>query len=97
MSIDTYDMIRYDVVHNSHVPLEGMNELYKLAMDFADCVVSLEFGVDREEKRNIGASVCGALLEKIKSDLSASQMRSEQDRGFLLDTTYVFDCIKACF
>ena len=36
---DVYDMIRYDVLHNSHLQLNGMDELFHLSMAFADCVV----------------------------------------------------------
>ena len=38
---DVYDMIRYDVLHNSHLKLNGMDELFHLSMAFADCVVSV--------------------------------------------------------
>jgi inositol hexakisphosphate/diphosphoinositol-pentakisphosphate kinase len=69
---DVYDMIRYDILHNSHLQLSGMEELYRLAADFDRCVVPQEYGIDREDKRYIGSKMCGALMEKIKSDLILS-------------------------
>lgn len=62
-------MIRYDILHNSHLNLDGMNELFYLAMSFADCVVPQEYGIHEGDKRVIGSKLCNALLQKIKYDL----------------------------
>lgn len=56
---DVYDMVRYDVLHNSHVGLTGIEELLRLARDFADVVVPQEYGISREEKVSIGYKMCG--------------------------------------
>ena len=56
---DVYDMVRYDVLHNSHVGLTGIEELLRLARDFADVVVPLEYGISRAEKVSIGSKMCG--------------------------------------
>jgi hypothetical protein len=69
---DVYDMIRYDILHNSHLQLSGMEELYRLSSNFESIVVPQEYGIDREDKRYIGSKMCGALLDKIKSDLIIS-------------------------
>jgi hypothetical protein len=69
---DVYDMIRYDILHNSHLQLSGMEELYRLSSNFESVVVPQEYGIDREDKRYIGSKMCGALLDKIKSDLIIS-------------------------
>eukprot|EP01040_Poterioochromonas_malhamensis_P002256 gene2256-2398_t len=78
---DVYDMIRYDILHNSHLQLSGMEELYRLAADFETCVVPQEYGIDREDKRYIGSKMCGALIEKIKSDLLISASNYQGGRG----------------
>eukprot|EP01038_Epipyxis_sp_PR26KG_P004216 gene4216-5991_t len=70
---DVYDMIRYDILHNSRLQLSGMEELFKLATSFENCVVPQEYGIDQFDKRYIGAKMCGALIEKIKFDLKFIQ------------------------
>ena len=71
---------RYDCIHNSHIKLEGMEELFQLTRDFADCVVPQEFGIYQKDKLILGSTVCGALLEKIKTDLM-----SKTDMSYSLD------------
>jgi inositol hexakisphosphate/diphosphoinositol-pentakisphosphate kinase len=56
---DVYDMVRYDVLHNAHIGLAGIEELLTLARDFADVVVPQEYGISKEEKIAIGAKMCG--------------------------------------
>ena len=80
---DVYDMIRYDVLHNSHVPLNGIEELFHLSMAFADCVVPQEYGIHEVDKRFIGAKMCSALLEKLKYDLEVAQKGSSDMRYML--------------
>ena len=36
---DAYDMARYDLLHNAHLQLDGMEELYRLSDAFENCVV----------------------------------------------------------
>ena len=60
---DVYDMVRYDVLHNSHVGLTGIEELLRLARDFADVVVPQEYGISREEKVSIGYKMCGTRID----------------------------------
>ena len=57
-----------------------MEELFQLTRDFADCVVPQEFGIYQKDKRILGSTVCGALLEKIKTDLM-----SKTDMSYSLD------------
>ena len=87
---DVYDMIRYDVLHNSHVDLEGMEELYRLAAALENSIVPQEYGKDGPEKRVIGSKVCGALLEKIRYDLTISSA-DNHDVGYLLDHSHADD------
>lgn len=87
---DVYDMIRYDVLHNSHVDLDGMEELYRLAAALENSIVPQEYGKDGPEKRVIGSKVCGALLEKIRYDLTISSA-DNHDVGYLLDHSHADD------
>ena len=88
---DIYDMVRYDVLHNSHIKLEGMEELYRLSMSIADCVVPQEYGIDKADKRIIGSKTCGVLLEKIKFDLTVAMDDSRMDMRYLLDQSHMDD------
>ena len=56
---DVYDMVRYDVLHNSHLGVNGIEELLQLSRDFADIVVPQEYGISKEEKLSIGSKMCG--------------------------------------
>lgn len=76
---DVYDMIRYDILHNSRLHLEGMEELYRLSKIFEICVVSQEYGIDSLNKRFIGSKMCGALLEKITYDLKVASFNCPSD------------------
>jgi inositol-hexakisphosphate/diphosphoinositol-pentakisphosphate 1-kinase len=56
---DVYDMARYDVLHNSHLNINGLEDLLVLSRDLADVVVPQEYGITKEEKVNIGSKMCG--------------------------------------
>ena len=73
---DVYDMIRFDALHNSHLQLEGMEELLKLSTAFENSVVPQEYGTDKDDKRKIGSQMVKALLEKIKGDISVTMVRN---------------------
>ncbi len=88
---DVYDMIRFDILHNSHINLQCMDELYNLATAFENSVVPQEYGKDSVEKRMIGSQVCGALLEKIKYDLTVSQSDTLTDMRYHLDHSHAED------
>lgn len=84
-------MIRYDCLHNSQLNLSAMDDLYRLSSSFENAVVPQEYGSDAVEKRVIGSKMCGALLEKIKYDLSISQADIRVDNGFMLDHSHAAD------
>jgi inositol hexakisphosphate/diphosphoinositol-pentakisphosphate kinase len=88
---DVYDMIRYDILHNSHVDLDGMKELYDGIRTFENTIVPQEYGSNEKEKCIIGSKVCGALLEKIKYDLTVSQSDTTHDMRYLLDHSHAED------
>lgn len=81
---DVYDMVKYDILHNSHLNLRGIEELYKLSHAFENCVVPQEYGTDQSEKRNIGAKMCSALLEKIDLDLRIALNSGEDSNNAVL-------------
>jgi inositol hexakisphosphate/diphosphoinositol-pentakisphosphate kinase len=64
---DVYDMVRYDVLHNSHIGLSGIEELLALARDFADVVVPQEYGITKEEKISIGSKMCSKFKSLVDS------------------------------
>lgn len=91
---DIYDAIRYEVLHNAHIKLDDMKELYELSMHFENTVVPQEYGIDRNDKRKIGAMMCHFLLEKIKNDLVISSSGDDQhvnDMRFKLDEAHADD------
>eukprot|EP00981_Chlorochromonas_danica_P011249 scaffold3825_cov179-Ochromonas_danica.AAC.6 len=91
---DVFDMIRYDLLHNSALQLSGMEELYQIASKFERCVVPQEYGTDKEDKRYIGSKMCGALLEKIKHDLtiaSTNNSLSSDPMLYQLDQSHAED------
>lgn len=88
---DIYDSMRYEVLHNSHLNLEGMKELYELSMMFENSVVPQEYGIDRNDKRKIGSMMCHYLLQKIKYDLMVSSSDAQTDMRYQLDSSHAED------
>jgi hypothetical protein len=88
---DVYDMIRYDCLHNHHLRLDGMEELFQLTQYFENAVVPQEYGVDHDEKRLIGSKMCGALLEKIKWDLQVVNSDQRHEMAYSLDHSHAAD------
>ncbi|URE18199.1 acid phosphatase [Musa troglodytarum] len=56
---DIYDSCKYDLVHNGHLNLEGLPELFKVAQLLADGVIPNEYGINPKQKLKIGSKVCG--------------------------------------
>ena len=57
---DVYDAAKYDSIHNAHLKLNGLEELYILSKELADCVVPNEYGTHPISKLRIGATIAGA-------------------------------------
>ncbi|CAN0545937.1 unnamed protein product, partial [Ectocarpus sp. 12 AP-2014] len=83
--------VRYDCLHNSHLGLDGLPELYDLAKQLADSIVPQEYGITKGAKLVIGSKMCHALLDKIKYDLLIAMMDSEVDMRYQLDLSHVHD------
>ncbi|CAL9773385.1 unnamed protein product [Musa acuminata subsp. burmannicoides] len=52
---DIYDSCKYDLVHNAHLNLEGLPELFKVAQLLADGVIPNEYGINPKQKLKIGS------------------------------------------
>ncbi|KAL3629310.1 Inositol hexakisphosphate and diphosphoinositol-pentakisphosphate kinase vip2 [Castilleja foliolosa] len=84
---DVYDSCKYDLLHNAHLNLEGLYELFKVAQLLADGVIPNEYGINPRQKLKIGSKIARRLLGKILIDLrntreeaiSVAELKSTQD------------------
>ncbi|KFK25742.1 hypothetical protein AALP_AA8G153900 [Arabis alpina] len=85
---DVYDSCKYDLLHNSHLNLQGLDELFKVAQLLADGVIPNEYGINPEQKLKIGSKIARRLLGKILIDLrntreeamSVAELKNSQDQ-----------------
>lgn len=83
---DVYDSCKYDLLHNAHLNLEGLDELFKVAQILADGVIPNEYGINPKQKLKIGSKIARRLLGKIMIDLrntreeaiSVAELKSNQ-------------------
>ncbi|KAL0735864.1 hypothetical protein Bca4012_012074 [Brassica carinata] len=54
---DVYDSCKYDLLHNSHLNLKGLDELFKVAQLLADGVIPNEYGINPQQKLKIDGLV----------------------------------------
>ncbi|KAK4281036.1 hypothetical protein QN277_012576 [Acacia crassicarpa] len=66
---DVYDSCKYDLLHNAHLNLDGLDELFKVAQELADGVIPNEYGINPKQKLKIGSKIARRLLGKILIDL----------------------------
>ncbi|XP_057770608.1 inositol hexakisphosphate and diphosphoinositol-pentakisphosphate kinase VIP2-like isoform X2 [Salvia miltiorrhiza] len=84
---DVYDSCKYDLLHNAHLNLEGLDELFKVAQLLADGVIPNEYGINPRQKLKIGSKIARRLMGKILIDLrntreeaiSVAELKSNQD------------------
>ncbi|XP_051117373.1 inositol hexakisphosphate and diphosphoinositol-pentakisphosphate kinase VIP2-like isoform X3 [Andrographis paniculata] len=84
---DVYDSCKYDLLHNAHLNLEGLDELFKVAQLLADGVIPNEYGINPKQKLKIGSKIARRLLGKILIDLrntsdeaiSVAELKSNQE------------------
>ncbi|EFJ51971.1 hypothetical protein VOLCADRAFT_56293 [Volvox carteri f. nagariensis] len=72
---DIYDSAKYDAIHNAHLGLDALEELYIVAKLLADVVIPCEYGLDPGGKLRIGSKIANELLGKLLVDLAS--MREE--------------------
>ncbi|XP_031109009.1 inositol hexakisphosphate and diphosphoinositol-pentakisphosphate kinase VIP2-like isoform X3 [Ipomoea triloba] len=85
---DVYDSSKYDLLHNSHLNLEGLDELFNVAQLLADGVIPNEYGINPKQKLKIGSKIARRLLGKILIDLrntteeaaSVAELKNNQDQ-----------------
>ncbi|OQU87660.1 hypothetical protein SORBI_3003G315166 [Sorghum bicolor] len=66
---DVYDSCKYDLLHNSHLNLTGLSDLFKVSQLLADGVIPNEYGINPKQKLKIGSKIARRLLGKILIDL----------------------------
>lgn len=92
---DVYDSSKYDLLHNAHLNLEGLAEIFKVAQLLADGVIPNEYGINAKHKLKIGSKIARRLLGKILIDLrntreealSVAEAKCGQDETSLLFKT----------
>ncbi|KAJ6926915.1 inositol hexakisphosphate and diphosphoinositol-pentakisphosphate kinase VIP2-like isoform X1 [Populus alba x Populus x berolinensis] len=85
---DIYDSCKYDLLHNAHLNLEGLDGLFKVAQLLADGVIPNEYGINPKQKLKIGSKIARRLLGKILIDLrntleeaiSVAELKCNQDQ-----------------
>jgi len=88
---DVYDAVKYDAIHNEHLALVGLSELYGIAKELADCIVPNEYGTTAESKLRIGGTIANSLISKLLSDLNNTREESfaVENGGFHSDARRV--------
>ncbi|XP_031281002.1 inositol hexakisphosphate and diphosphoinositol-pentakisphosphate kinase VIP2-like [Pistacia vera] len=92
---DVYDSCKYDLLHNAHLNLEGLDELFKVAQLLADGVIPNEYGINPKQKLKIGSKIARRLLGKILIDLrntreeaiGVAELKSNQEQGVTISKT----------
>jgi hypothetical protein len=73
---DVYDSAKYDAIHNSHLELEGLEELYRVSRCLAEGVVPNEYGTHPQSKLRIGGTIAHSLLLKLMQDMFTTREES---------------------
>ena len=73
---DVYDSAKYDAIHNSHLEIEGLEELYRVSRCLAEGVVPNEYGTHPQSKLRIGGTIAHSLLLKLMQDMFTTREES---------------------
>jgi inositol hexakisphosphate/diphosphoinositol-pentakisphosphate kinase len=92
---DVYDSCKYDLLHNSHLDLKGLDELFKVAQLLADGVIPNEYGINPQQKLKIGSKIARRLMGKILIDLrntreealSVAELKESQEQVLSLSAS----------
>lgn len=60
---DVHDNVRYDGLHNAHLELDGLHELYDLAKHLADSIVPQEYGITKRYSFSLVAAFDGSSFD----------------------------------
>jgi inositol hexakisphosphate/diphosphoinositol-pentakisphosphate kinase len=71
-----YDSAKYDAIHNSHLEIEGLEELYRVSRCLAEGVVPNEYGTHPQSKLRIGGTIAHSLLLKLMQDMFTTREES---------------------
>ena len=66
---EIYDNIKYDIIHNKSIINKDGYKLMNIVNKLACVLMPSEYGINIEEKYNIGIKLIKPLLKKIKNDL----------------------------
>ena len=86
-----YDNIKYDIIHNKSIINKDGFKLYFIANKLACFLMPLEYGININEKFNIGINLIKPLLTKIKNDLlliNTSQQVNNKNEDILQENKY---------
>ena len=78
---DIYDAAKYDSIHNAHLNLANLQDVYKVAKVLAAAVIPNEYGIQPLQKLRIGSMICAQLLGKLLSDLASMREESIATAG----------------
>ncbi|XP_019442632.1 PREDICTED: inositol hexakisphosphate and diphosphoinositol-pentakisphosphate kinase-like isoform X5 [Lupinus angustifolius] len=80
---------RYDLLHNAHLNLEGLDELFEVVQALAYGVIPNEYGINPTQKLKIGSKIARRLLGKLLIDMrntreeaiSVAELKNNQDHS----------------
>jgi len=78
---DIYDAAKYDSIHNTHLELTQLQDVYEIAKVLAAAVIPNEYGIQPVGKLRIGSTICAQLLGKLLADLASMREESMATAG----------------
>ena len=86
-----YDNIKYDIIHNKSILSKDGYKLFNIVNKLACFLMPLEYGINIEEKFNIGIKLIKPLLTKIRNDLlftNTIELFNNKNEDFLQENKY---------
>ena len=83
-----YDNIKYDIIHNKSIINEDGYKLFNIVSQLAYFLMPLEYGINIEERFNIGIKLIKPLLSKIKNDLFWMNKLNNKNEDILQENKY---------
>jgi len=90
---DIYDNALYDMVHNEHLGLGALPQIFGASRTLASYVVPQEYGIEPVHKVSIGLQIAWKMLAKLLQDMLAGMdaERHMEERVHRLDTSAMTD------